>query len=304
MNPFKQSQKAELPSYILTETRIPAEQEGDRLLGRIVADFRNPSDNYRPEDPRPALKLGPKVLEIIDNEFSSLFSIDQNKVAQTKVGQILKVDFNKLEKEESSLKSSFVRTRFLTQHRDAFRALVKMHGPEITQLLRDNKSNKRKGYMVVGYKSCVDGQLGKTRQYSDGKSVDFNLPIGAAISAAAIPAATQTDVGFTLGTTGGKSSSAAATMVGEQIFAIRYCVVTLKGEGQYFGDVQRVSREHGVFGETDEYEEVETEDFLMEDDVSDDGEVEVFGGEELHLCGDAGIEADAVMVIRSNEDGD
>ncbi|KAH7459113.1 hypothetical protein FOMA001_g20244 [Fusarium oxysporum f. sp. matthiolae] len=296
MNPFKQTKTTELPSYILTEARIPAD-EGDRLLGRIVADFNNPTDEYRPQDPRPALMLGPKVLEIIDTEFSSLLSVERNKVAQAKVGLILKVDFDKLAKEESSLKSSFVRSRFLPQHRDAFEALMQQHGDEVLKLLRDNKG---KGYMVVGYKSCVNGQMGKTREYADGKKVDINIPTGAAVTAAthgAVNLGNQADVGVGLGSQDKQSSSTTATMVGEQIFAVRYRIITLvkgtKGESD-FGDVQRVSREHGVFGEEEEGK------FITEDDTSDDGVPEVVEEEEVLLCGDAANESDSSKVIQSD----
>jgi hypothetical protein len=73
------------PTYILTD-RIPG-SEIPLLLGRIVADFVSPSDEYKPEDPRPALTS--KIYEIIDTDFSTLFSVSKNNVAESKVGQIL-----------------------------------------------------------------------------------------------------------------------------------------------------------------------------------------------------------------------
>lgn len=286
-----------LPSYILTEARIP-DEEGDLLLGRIVADFNNPSDEYKPYDPRPALKSGPKFLEIVDTEFSSLFSSEKNSTAQAKVGVMLNIDFDKLATQESHLKSSFVRTRILPQHRDAFNALMREHKAEILQLLRDNGG---KGYMVVGYKSCVNGQMGRSRDFANRTKVDVNLPTGAIVTAAThgmVNLGNQADLGFANDSSSKQGASMAATMSGEQIFAVRCRLITIRkdktDEGD-FGDIQRVRPEHGVFGEKEESEE-----FITEDDNSDDETFEVVEGEELLLCGDAADESDPSKVIQSD----
>lgn len=304
MNPFKQTKvavppRSVLPSYILIESRIPA-THGEKLLGRIVIDYGNPTDEYRPEDPRPALSSGPKFLEIIDTEFSSLFSIEKNKVAQLKVGLILDLDLHKLEKEDSSLKSCFVRTRSLPQHRDAFNALKRHHGPEIAQLLNDNE---RRGYMVVGYKSCVNGQMGRSREYANGMKLDIKVPTGAAVTAGthgAVNLGTQADISAGLGTEGKGTLSTSSTMAGEQIFAVRYRLISLtKKEEVDFGAVPRVDNEHGVFGDSDD--EGDNEDFITEDDASDNdnGGPEAQEGESLVLCGEF-KGSDSPLVIQSD----
>ena len=270
MDWFKQKKaEPDLPSYVLLETNIPGEQ-GSKLLGRIVEDYRNPTDGYRPEDPQPALAKGPGVLQIIDTEFESLLSVEKNKTAQAKVGQILKIDFEKLKSEEHSLKSAFVRTRSLPQHFDAFKALLKIHANDIMQLMQRKDG---KAYMVVAYKSCVNGQAGQERQYSKQQQVKIDVPVDTIASAAShgtFNLGDKANLSLQLGKKEGEKASTSATGVGEQIFAVRYRTLALRrrqqelGEPQ-FGDVLRVSYANGVFG-------YEDGPFITEDDASDDGD--------------------------------
>ncbi|KAF2273298.1 uncharacterized protein EI97DRAFT_480936 [Westerdykella ornata] len=204
---------------------------------------------------------------------------------------ILELDFDKLAKEESSLKSSFVRTRSLPQHREAFHALVQKHGAKIVQLLRDNKG---KGYMAVGYKSCVNGREEGQCKHSYRRCIT-------AATQGVVNLHDQADIGMNIGSRDKGRYSTTATMAGEQIFAVRYRKVSfMKGkpvEGVDFGDVQRVSHEGGVFAKGEHDEE-----FLTEDDTSERGEPESVDAEELLLCGDGDVaeESDPAMVIQSD----
>jgi hypothetical protein len=294
MNPFKQQPVQERPSYVLTD-RLPA-SVGDALLGRIVADFLSPLDEYKPEDPRPALIAG--TLEIVDTDFSSLFSVSRNKLAAAKISQILHIDVESLLKNESSIKSSYVRTRTLPQHREVLAALLKKHATDIIKLLRDNKG---KAYMAVGFKSCVDGEIGKARLYTNKKSVRIEAPVGAMVSAVSqgtVNLGDQANVGLDVQRSREEQLTTRATMVGEQIFAVRYRALSLSkragGPEADYGDILRVKFENGVYSYS---ERVGT----FVDDESDD-ENDDSGNEEVTLGGEWAVDREAENMIESEFD--
>lgn len=279
MNLFGRTKPADpsLPSYALLENRLDG-SEIDTLLGRIVVDFRNPLDGYRPDDPRKALLQKP--MEIIDTEFSSLFSVSKNKTAAGKIGSILNVDFNKLTEEGHRLKSSFVRTRILPQHRDALDALLTNYGPEIIKLMQ-SKDAKGKAYMAVGLKSCVNGEMGKERKYEKVTKVEIAMPTDTIVTAAShgiINPGPQFNVEAKKGQGNKEEASTSARMRGEQIFAVRYRILTLEKtknkdkqmteEHAEYGDVLRVQYENGVFSYTTD----EHNDFIFEDDEPENNE--------------------------------
>lgn len=294
MNPFKQKPVLEKPSYVLTD-RLPA-SVGDVLLGRIVADFLSPLDEYKPEDPRPALIAG--TLEIVDTDFVSLFSISRNKLAVTKISQILNVGVESLLKNEGSIKSSFVRTRTLPQHREVLAALLKKHATDIIKMLRNNKG---KAYMAVGFKSCVDGEIAKERLCTNKKLVEIGVPVGAIVSAAsqgAVNLGDQANVGLDVQRSREEQHSRKATMVGEQIFAVRYRALSLRkradGPEADYGDILRVKFENGVYSYS------EREGTFVDDDSDDENDD--IGNEEVALGGESVVGTEAANMIESESD--
>jgi hypothetical protein len=262
-----------LPTYILTSERLPGAL-GDVLLGRIVAKVQNPTDEYRPEDPRPALQS--EYLEVMDTEFKSLFSAQENHTAKLRVGQLLGVDIEKLISDERQVDSPCVRTKFLPQHRDAMKALLGKHRGEIEQLMSDNDG---KVYMVVGYKAAVEGRFKDARKYTSRKKIRIEVPTGAMVAAAThgtVNLGKAADIGAEAGSETTDSNAQSSQADGEQIFAIRYRELIGKKLGFFssqkglkvdYGDVPRVVYEDGVFhGEGDDLELVsEDEESGLED---------------------------------------
>lgn len=262
------------PTYILTD-RLPSSQI-PLLLGRIVADIASPTDEYIPEDPRPALTSKP--LEIVDTDFSILFSGSKNTFVESKISHILGLAAQDGQNSTSSLQSKRVRTRTLPQHREALKALLGKFKPQILQLLRDNGGV---AYMVVGVKSALDAEHAVDRQFGNRKALTVGLPTAAVVSAAShgtVNLGPGADVDVNVERVRGRAFESAGTMDGEQVFALRYRVLTLKkklflaGQGVDvdYGSVKRVAFEDGVYGDVEGGREEISEDEDDDDDDDDD----------------------------------
>lgn len=273
----KESSSAQ-PTYILTD-RLPS-SEIPLLLGRVVADFASPTDEYIPEDPR--LALNSKTLEIIDTDFSTLFAGSKNNSIESKLGQILGVSAEDGHDGQNRLQSKFVRTRTLPQHREALKALLKNFRPQILQLLKDNGGV---AYMVVGVKSALDAEHGTERQFGNRTALAIGVPTGAIVTAAShgiINLGQTADVDVNSSRARGRAFGTAATMEGEQVFAIRYRLVKLKkhflGAQEPdidYGNVKQGTVEASVYCDATEVpEEVHKDGVKNEDDDIDDKEDE------------------------------
>ena len=306
MNPFNQKKKNDKqnqPQFVLTDC-YPVDGVGEELLGRVVANYSSPLDDYCPSDPRPALGALARKTETIDTNFSSLLSVERNKTVAAKIGHILNIDIEKQENEKSNVISKIVRTRRLEQHFVCFQALLKKHEKEVVDLTR------RAGgvaYMVVGFKSCLDGFMGKGREVARNHTAEVTAPVGLLSTAASHGVV---NIGDTFDSTVGHASQASqtastqATMVGERIFAVRYRVLTLRKNAirfqeKDFGHVLRAEPQHGVYGAGDD----DAEELVLGDDVSDidegEGDAEILeldNTEELVLGGEPINENESFIV--------
>ena len=249
MSLFHKGPKDKLPQYVLVD-RLPS-SVGPRLLGRIVLDIQSPADYYRPEDP--SRDLVNETLEIVDSNFSTLFSINRNLAVEAKIGQIVGVAVDDGRSAEKKFEGRIVRTRFLTQHKDALKKLLEVRRAEIVELLSDAK--KGRGYMIVGIKTAADASVSAKQASHRTTKIGVEFPVNQA-SAAASHGALQTAAAnpqAKMDFTNDASVATSTHMDGEQIFAVRYRIVTLKRKhGQDsvdYGDVKRVNVEDGVYGQ-------------------------------------------------------
>ena len=266
----KESSSAQ-PTFILTD-RLPS-SEIPLLLGRIVADFASPTDEYIPEDPR--LALNSKTLEIIDTDFSTLFAGSKNNSIESKIGQILGISTEDGHNGQTRLQGKFVRTRTLPQHREALKALLEQFRPQILQLLKDNGGV---AYMVVGIKSALDAEHGTERHFGNRTALAIGLPTGAIVTAAShgtVNLGETADFDINSSRARGQAFGTAATMEGEQVFAIRYRLVKLKkhilGTQEPdidYGSVKQGSVEAAVYSDVIEAPGVVDEDENKNDDDS------------------------------------
>lgn len=238
------------PEYFLID-RIPG-SEIPHLLGRVVASRESPVDEYRPEDPRGALKG--THLEVVDQDFASLFWAEKNKAVTAKVCSILDVDVSRLAERQNEFAAKFIRTRLLPQHRDALKSLLDVHRSEVLSLLADNGGV---GYMIVGIKSCLDGSTSNRISNGAKRSLAINLPTSDAIAAAThgiVTVGTAADVSVGVSRERATGADVTTTMVGEQVFALRYRRLALKkaflsSKGAYvdYGQIERARFDAGVF---------------------------------------------------------
>lgn len=265
------------PTYLLTD-RLP-NSEIPLLLGRIVADVASPTDEYIPEDPR--LALHSKTLEIIDTDFSTLFAGSKKNSIESKIGQILGISAKDGHDSQNRLQSKFVRTRTLPQHREAIKALLERFRPQILQLLKDNGGV---AYMVVGVKSALDAEHATERQFGNRTALAIGLPTAAIVTAAShgvVNLGQAADVDVNSSRARGRGFESAATMEGEQVFAIRYRLLKLK---KYFlgtrePDVDYGGVKHGTV-EAAVYSDVIEEPKQVNKDENEDESDDIDGDEE------------------------
>ena len=281
---FLQNSKGRHPEYLIID-KLPGSQI-PLLLGRIVANPRSVTDEYRPEDPRPALEG--TYLELFDKDFATLFSATNNERARASVSRVLGFDVDKEESISTKQTAKFVRTRILPQHRDVLEALLDHHRPAILKLLGDNKKT---GYLVVGIKSAFDGHQDRKGHSGAKKRLRLNVPTGAvmnAVSHGAVDIGDAADVNVEAGFETAWSSSSESTLVGEQVFAIRYRRITLRTaflseneKNVKLGDAVWTRGDEGVFGDGGR-EEITEDDEDVEDNDHEDIEDTLAGGVELH----------------------
>lgn len=214
MSLFHKGPKNKLPQYVLVD-RLPS-SVGPRLLGRIVLDIQSPTDYYRPEDP--SRDLVNETLEIVDSNFSTLFSINRNSAVEAKIGQIVGVAVDDGRSAEKKFEGRIVRTRFLTQHKDALKKLLEVRRAEIVELLSDAK--KGRGYMIVGIKTAADASVSAKQASHRTTKIGVEFPVNQA-SAAASHGALQTAAAnpqAKMDFTNDASVATSTHMDGEQIF--------------------------------------------------------------------------------------
>ena len=205
--------------------------------------------------------------------------------------------------------AKFVRTRILPQHYDVLEALLNHHRPEILKLLGDNK---KMGYLVVGFKSALDGHQSRKGHQDSKKRLRLNVPTRAvmnAVSHGALNIGDAADVNVDAGIENAWSSSSKSTLVEEQVFSIGYRRITLRTtflseeKDVKLGDAVWTRADEGVFGDR-EREEVTEDD---EDDVEDmdHGDVEdtLAGGVDMHteLSTFKGIGSGNVLCIEDED---
>ena len=280
-----QGSKKRHPEYLVID-KLPG-SEIPFLLGRIVANPRSATDEYKPEDPRSALKG--KYLEFFDKDFSTLFSASNNEKAKASVSRVLGFDIEKETSTTTKQTAKSVRTRILPQHRDVLKALLDHHRAAILNLLADNKKT---GYMIVGIKSALDGQQSRKGHQGSKKRLRLNVPTGAAVNAIShgtVDIGDNADVNVDAGIENAWTGSSKSTLVGEQVFAIRYRRITLrtaflseKGRNVKLGDAVWTRDDEGVFGEGEKEEITEDDDDNDEDNDQSDIEDGLDGGVDLH----------------------
>jgi hypothetical protein len=279
------------PSFILLESPLPAEKCGDKLLGRVVTDMKNPTHDYKPETPSEYLKS--YCLEIVDADWNSFAERNSAVRGALAFGKIVGLSGNASSNEADERKGAFVRTRTLTQHTDTKKTLMASeHAEDVLTLLEENESI---GYLAVGYKSILNGSHEMTFRRNTTFTIRAALPVAEATQGVTegvirLPA-DAIDPSANLEVVNSSINRSAASAVGEQIFAVQYRRLELtstwygrKKKEAEIGPVERVKFPAAVFGPDDRRTENPGDEGLSNLPEDDDGIImdeRVFSGDDV-----------------------
>jgi hypothetical protein len=253
---------AKHPTFVLTE-RLPCEKYFDKFLGVVVADIARPHHEYCPNDPRLAVSYGPD--DIIETDVETFLSSQSNASVQATLRGLFGLDAESESSTEHGIRSKWVLTRRLPQHRKVFEAIVGKYGNELVQML---KNNNGQGYMVVGFKTCVDAEITQGSERLRKLDGNMTIPVSQLAAAAshgvAVVGGTM-DPSVSVLKQSGIRVIAQSIAKGEQIFAVQYRKISLKKS--FFNAEQRatlqplktVDHEDGIYG-TNKNDEVRYED--------------------------------------------
>ncbi|KAK3337680.1 hypothetical protein B0T19DRAFT_455576 [Cercophora scortea] len=243
------------PGFVLLETAIPYEQTARFLLGCVVGDIRNPTDDYQPEGHYYAFQK--YTLEVFDMGYKAFVAAQQNRSFEARLDSLVGLDTDKVTKVSDSLQSTIVRTKILMQHPKIQESL--MGSPASKQkIVSLMKRNGGKGFLIVGFKSALDAK--HTHSISLAKKVHAQIetPVDKIIEWAthgAIHLGEAVNPKVSFKDENGQAVDVESTMAGERIIAVRYRLLTLHGwfdKDCDLGEVIRVAAGGGVFGADEE----------------------------------------------------
>ncbi|KAM0712559.1 hypothetical protein Q7P35_000005 [Cladosporium inversicolor] len=275
MGIFKSSKTKTGPSFCIIETSIPASEE-NTLLGKIVADIQNPTYEYANYTPASYTEvLGNRTLEIKDMDVKYVYEQNKSSEVQAKLGSLLSGTSTASANNANNLTTCFVRTRTLQQQREVFQCLLDKNRDSIMKLLQDNGNT---AYMIVGFKTAVDGA--KSRLHTTQSHAAFHVQLPATEVAQAVTGAPPFLPGEFLNPQAGFSRQvgerieSSNTMQGEQIFAVQYRRLRARkpsaDDHVTFGELERYKKEAAVF-----HDENDGPILLEEDDEDVDEENEI-----------------------------
>lgn len=247
----------------------------------------------------PIAVLKDEQLEIVDEDFSILFSKIKDNTARASVGSILGISVDDKKRLSTSFQGKYIRTRRLIQHYDTLKALIEKHRLEVVELLK-LPSNGR-AYMVIGYKSTINGKVGDFSTNVKKTTMHLAFPTEEAVRAATHGAA-NIGPNFNLNLDNDRTDafirSYSAQMQGEQIFAVRYRIITYKekhesdparwsnwneGKGEY-----RVDYHLGVYSPRTEDGEGLSPSFEEDDfDQEEEEERQIWDDPDIHLSAES-----------------
>jgi hypothetical protein len=277
------------PSFILLEVPLPAKECGDKLLGRVVTDMRNPTNDYKPENPSEYLTS--YSLEVWDADWKTFSEHNKKKDVTLAVGKTLGLSGSKSSNATDKRTGDFVRTRRLTQHKDTKKALmVSEHADDVMELL---EGNDNVGYLVVGYKSILDGS--HSMEYSQQKALNIkgSIPVSEAVQGT-----TQGAVNLPTNAVNPKGEMEASDSSKNQTL-VQYRPITLtsswfsSGKEAKIGPVARVKFPAAVYGDNDDEAEITEDDEVSGLPQDDDG---VIMAEEI-VCGSDLVSDSSLFVL-------
>jgi hypothetical protein len=175
----------EKPTWVLLpENKLLNGPRALSLLGCIVADVQNPTDDYAPHDIS-ALRADvtlPAVQQFTTTDNRTLLAKAANSAARFRLSKILTASRKTSMGGVQSLASTNIITRFLELHVDFFRRLMadEVYKAEIKRMYHSRTPTKKMNvaYMVVGVKTCLNARIENLTMLSSSVEAGLELPIG------------------------------------------------------------------------------------------------------------------------------
>ncbi|KAI9866242.1 MAG: hypothetical protein M1813_001363 [Trichoglossum hirsutum] len=197
------------PAYLVIEE--PFILAGPRsFLGRLVVDMHDPKQQYAP--------MAKTTVGLVINGLASDW-------AKGRLRRVLAIGTTNEGKLQMDLDSKLIRTYVLEQHPIAFLRIVGSEGDqgEASCQVRELLNSRDRVYMVVGVKTALDPDV--TLSMEQSSSVEGGAYSPAGLISSGLPALSlQVEIGRERKAkviVSGQSS-------GEQIFAVKYCLVKLE----------------------------------------------------------------------------
>jgi hypothetical protein len=275
------------PTWVLLpESKLLNGARALSLLGCIVADVHNPTDDYAPEDIS-ALRADPTlppVQQVTATNSNTLLATASSAAANVRLSRILSASRTTSTEIAQSLSSTNIITRFLELHVDFFRRLLEneTYKAEIERMYKSRTLTKKMdvAYMVVGVKTCLNARIENLTTLKSSVKAGMELPVGQLLQQlsgtptqnysgdnTAQDGATSVLDSLNVGTdayrnvVSGLFTSCTAT--GEQVFAIQYREIKkhkdwLRGTESFEVQTLHSTTGPGIFGRHKEEEEGET----------------------------------------------
>ena len=257
--------------YVLLADKLPAAW-ATKLLGRVVADPRYPSDVYAPK--RLPQDFFDDPVEVADTNVQITLNANRESNTEAKLYRMLGLQTSHSSDNAANFQSKRVVTRSLDLHPEKWEKLYAKYREEVDKLLA-TKDCKGKAYMVVAIRTFLDADIEARRGTNSAVVVESEAPVAEALNAAAVasgappllPEEANPKVKVE------KKLSAAwlqkNVAEGEQVFAVRCRVVQSRrkwvpwseDKPADFGQMHRGAAAHGIFGPggDDDADEVEIE---------------------------------------------
>lgn len=264
-------------TFVLTD-RLPCDKYFDKLLGLVVADIVHPTQDYCPSASAAPLEAD----DIVDTDVSTFLSAHASTTFASELRNMFSVSSESNALQQQNLSSKKILTRRLPQQQVAFQNLLAKHREEVMALLTRYRG---RGYMIVAFKTCVDGEIESDLSRNKAIQGQGTLPVSSIANAASHGTFVMDDTlnpSASARTASGVSWRSKAIAQGEQIFAIQYRLVKLKkhflasGSSPSLQPLQTVSYEDGIFGDDDK-------DAVYEDDTSSEEEDADFDDEDFAM---------------------
>jgi hypothetical protein len=208
---------------LLPHTDLPDASMIDKLLGAIVPDFQEPQRSFIAA-PENSLTI---VTPVEDIDFKTFLNASSSGKVWSRVGNIFKGAFGEDSTTQERRKAQKVRSYGLRNEENTFKLSKAASGAEIDEMIKNNAGGHGGVvYMVVGIKTCIDGQFWSNSASSSHQDGTLEIPTNA-ISTSLAGTSPLIDANLSVGGSRDMGEGRKGYLVakGERIFAVKYRMI-------------------------------------------------------------------------------